>query len=329
MRPKNIIIIRPDHLGDLILSLPVAKAIKEKFPDSHITYFAAPGPAAIAPMVSYIDEWLLDGNSGQRLRIDELVRLLRQGEFDTLIELKSSWRTAAAGFFAGISNRIGTGRRLYSFFYNRRVNLRRRGTGQHQTDLDLVMLKPLGIDVSGLLPSVTLPENLKYAAGRLVAGSIKGYIVIHPGSMGSAPNWPVDYYRELAKLILRETDFKVVITGLETDLGDFKGCLNLCNKTNLGELAGILRGAKLLISGGTGPLHLADALGTRSLAFFPRHANIDERRWGPRRHPEGIMLPSGDNCRSSSLKRCTCLKQISPEAAFERMKEVLNLELVN
>jgi ADP-heptose:LPS heptosyltransferase len=144
--------------------------------------------------------------------------------------------------------------------------------------------------------------------------------------MGSAPNWPVSSYRELAKLILKETDFKVVITGLETNLGDFEGCQDLCGKTTLVELAGILGGASLFISGSTGTLHLADALGTRSIAFFPHHANIDERRWGPRRHPEGIMIPENDNCRSSSPAHCTCLTQITPEMAFKRLNEILNLE---
>jgi heptosyltransferase III len=329
MKANKIIIIRPDHLGDLILSLPVAQALKERYPGSHITYFAAPGPAEIAPMVDYVDDWIIDKGPNDRLSLGKLTQLLRQSTFDTLIELKPSWRTAAAGFLSGIPIRIGTSRRFYSLFYNRRVNLRRRGTGLHQSDLEQAMLGPLGIDVSGLIPTMTLPESIKRAGGKLVTGSIKGYIVIHPGSMGSAPNWPVDYYRELAKLILKETNFKVVITGLETNLGDFNGCQNLCGKTSLTDLAGVLGGASLFVSGGTGPLHLADALGTRSIAFFPRHSNIDERRWGPRRHPEGIMLPSSDDCRSSSVARCTCLKQIMPEAAFKRLRQILNLERRN
>jgi heptosyltransferase III len=323
MKPHNIILIRPDHLGDLILSLPVAQTLKSKFPECRITYLAACGPSAIAPMVNYVDNWLPDGGKNGRLSLTELTSLFRKGEYDTLIELLPSWRTAIAGFRAGIPIRIGTSRRFYSFLYNRRFNLRRKGMGLHQTDLDLALLRPLGIDISKMWPSLELPDDFKRDAGKLVAGNIIEYIVVHPGSMGSAPNWPLDYYRELASLLLRKTDLKVVITGLETNQGDFECSLNLCGKTNIGELAGIIGGARLFISGSTGPLHLADALGTRSVAFFTSHDNIDQRRWGPRRYPEGVMVAAVANCRSSDPARCTCLKQISPESAFQRVMSVL------
>jgi ADP-heptose:LPS heptosyltransferase len=324
MRPERIILIRPDRLGDLILSLPVARALKDRFPHSHIAYLAAQGPAEIAPMVSYVDDWILDQGENGRLSLPELTGIMRKGKFDKLIELKPGWRTATAGFLSGIPIRIGTGRRFYSIFYNRRANLHRKGSGKHQSDLDLAMLGPLGIDINGLLPEMILPDSFKILAGKLVGENTKEYIVIHPGSGGSAPNWPVNSYKELAQLIMKDTKFKIIITGLEKKLSDFDGCIDLSRKTTLAELAGVLGGANLFISGSTGPLHLADTLGTKCLSFFVNRSDIGPTRWGPRRNLRNVMIPEGDLCKCNNSRQCHCMEQITPLAAFNKVMMVLN-----
>jgi heptosyltransferase-3 len=322
MNPRKAIIIRPDRLGDLILSLPVAQALKEKYPDCHISYLAAPGPAAIAPLVGYVDSWIIDKGQNGRLTVFELARSLRQGGFDHLIELKPSWRSAVAGFLARIPVRIGTARRFYSFFYNKRLNLHRRSSGRHQTDLDLAMLKPMAIDSAGHLPRLSLPDDFKKDIEKLVGKSIKEYIVIHPGSGGSAPNWPIENYRELAKLILKETD--VIITGLEADFDGFENCLNLTGKTNLPQLAAILDGARAFISGSTGPLHLADALGVKCISFFVNRADIGPVRWGPLRNLQNVIMPDTPSCQCRDISACRCLEQVTAQEAFNKVRIVLD-----
>ncbi len=324
MNPRNIVLIRPDHLGDLILSLPVARILKDRFPQSQITYLAAPGPGEIAPMVSYVDDWIIDKGTNGRLSVSELTGIFRKSKFDTLIELKPGWRTAVAGFLSRIPNRIGTGRRFYSLFYSERVNLHRRGSGKHQTDLELAMLAPLGIDIGGLFPELVFPESFRNLTATLVAESINEYIVIHPGSSGSAPNWPVSSYRELARLILQEAKFKIVITGLEKNLDDFKGCIDLSRKTTLAELSSVIAGAKLFISGSTGPLHLADALGVKCVSFFVNRPEIGPTRWGPRRNMQYVILPDSNKCRCKNSRQCHCLEQITPLDAFNKVKMVLD-----
>jgi heptosyltransferase-3 len=322
MIPRKLIIIRPDRLGDLILSLPVAKALKDKYPDCHLSYLAAPGPAGIAPMVNYIDSWIIDKGKNDRLTALEFTQILRQGGFDHFIELKPSWRTALAGYLAGIPIRIGTSRRFYSIFYNKRLNLHRRNSGRHQTDLDLALLRPMSIDQAGALPCLDLPDAFKKEAEELVGASIKEYIVIHPGSGGSSPNWPIGNYRELAQLILKETE--VIITGLEADIDGFDGCLNLGGKTNLRQLAAILGGARAFISGSTGPLHLADSLGVKCVSFFVDRADIGPIRWGPRRNMQNVIMPDGPSCQCRDNSTCRCLEQVTPQDAFSKVRMVLD-----
>ena len=322
----KILLIRPDHLGDVILSLPVAETLKNHWPDSRIHYFSAAGPANLQGMTDYVDGWIIDENSnGTELWLFQLAKIFRMGGFDILIELKPSWRTAVAGFLSGIPIRIGTSRRFYSIFYNRYVNLHRRASGKHQTDLDLALLKPLGINYTGILPSIRLSETNREKAKTLLTGVSYPYIVIHPGCGGSTTNWPLENYRQLAKLILQRTEYAVVITGNNDKIGEFENCIVLNGKTDIESLAGILAGASLFISVGTGPLHLADALGTKCMAFFTNRRGIEPARWGPRRNMENILVSPIAACRCPDSRSCRCLEQILPESAFNKIESILGI----
>jgi heptosyltransferase-1 len=123
-------------------------------------------------------------------------------------------------------------------------------------------------------------------------------------------------------LIQEKTDYKIVLTGQEI----FKppiDCINLGGRTGtVGELAGVIAGASAFVSGSTGPLHLADALGIDCLSFMIRHADIGIERWGPRRNIDNVMLPEMF-CHHKNLKLCNCLETISPETVFEKLSSIL------
>ncbi len=323
--PENILLIRNDRLGDLILSLPVAATLKDHFPDARISYLAARGPSAIHKLVDYVDNWLIDSDSnGTKLSIISLTTLIKRGKFDCSIELKPSWRTSAAMFLAGIPRRIGTSRRAYSIFHNQRVNLHRRASGLHQTDLDLAMLQPLGISSKGSLPILKSTPDCIAKAEKLLPSDIGKYIVIHPGHGGSAPNWPIDNYILLAELLSKEIGLKVVITGEGNSESDFEDCVNLSSKTDLEALAGVISRAELFISGSTGPLHLADALGKKCLSFFSNRDDIGPDRWGPRKNMANILIPE-NKCQCKNLKFCRCLEQIQPQYVLKRIRGLLGI----
>jgi ADP-heptose:LPS heptosyltransferase len=297
--------------------------LKKRFPNSEIAYLAAPDPAQIAPFVPYVDRWVADGDKAGRLGLIQLARVLKSSNFDCSLELKPTPRTAAAAFLAKVEIRIGTARRAYSVLYNRRVDVHRRGSGKHQGDLDLELLGPLGIASSGILPRLELTSAVAAKAKILVGAGIGRYIVIHPGSGGSAPNWPLDYYRRLAVMIIQSAGRRVVVTGNNDPLGKFdERCLDLNGKTDMEGLAGVVAGADLFISGSTGPMHLADSLGTRCMPFFIRHSVIGPERWGPRRNMANVITPD-QTCGCGSLNRCDCLRAITPEMAMEKLKSIL------
>jgi heptosyltransferase-3 len=320
--PDKILIIRPDRLGDLILSLPVAETLRKYRPKAEIYYLISKNNALLAPLVDYVDEWMNDDDGGRRLSFIKLAKKIKQGGYDCIIELEPSWRTAIAGLLSGVRLRIGTSRRFYSIFYSRRVSVHRRSSGHHQIDLELRHLQPLGIENYATNPNINSTENGIAGAKRLLGSAGNSYIVIHPGSRGSAPNWPLEYYRRLAELIKKNLDYEVVITDSHPSPPGFDGCLDLGGKTDLETLAAVLSGADLFVSGSTGPLHMADALGTLCLSFFVDRSDIGPRRWGPRRNMNHVVTPS-EPCRCGDLAKCRCLEQISPEYTFEKVKRLL------
>jgi len=318
--PRKILIIRPDRLGDLILSLPVAETLKKNLPDSEIHYFISPYTAPIAPMVDYVDGWLIDEKGdGNRLSFSDLSRKIKKRGFDCIIELKPSWRTAAAGFFSGVKLRIGTSRRFFSFFYSSRISVHRKSSGYHQTDLELMHLGLFDFKRNLTKPNVRVTDKGLAGARSLFDLDRKPFIVIHPGSGGSSPNWPLEHYRKLAVLIKEKWEFEVVITNREPGPGGFEGCVDLGGKTDLETLAGVLSRAEIFISGSTGPLHLADALGANCVSFFVSRPDIGPARWGPRRNMDNVLVPPV-GCRCPDLRKCNCLERISPEDALRKLE---------
>ncbi len=321
--PRKILLVRPDGLGDFILSLPVARTLKDSFPGCEVHYLVSARVVGIRPLVGYVDDWLVDdGGSRSRISLPQLVKKVKLAGYSQVIGLKPSWKTAMAGFLARAGNRIGTSRRLYSPLYNRTISVPRKGSGLHQTDLDLRLLIPMGIEVEGILPTLMVTENARQMAARLLGTTNREYIVIHPGSSGSAPNWPIENYQKLAEIILAETEYNVVITDRDKTNDGFTGCLDISGRTDIETLAGIMNTASLFVSGSTGPLHLADALNIRCVSFFLNRDDIGPVRWGPRRNMEGIITPA-DDCRCRNLRDCRCLERILPIMAYKKIEGIL------
>ncbi|UCE67875.1 MAG: glycosyltransferase family 9 protein [Candidatus Zixiibacteriota bacterium] len=321
--PDKILIIRPDRLGDLILSLPVAESLKKNLAETKIHYLVSPYTAPIAPMIKYVDGWLTDSDDdGNRLSFSSLAEKIKKTGYDCIIELKPCWRTAAAGFLSGVKPRIGTSRRFYSFFYSCRISVHRKASGYHQTDLELMHLKPFDFKRNVTKPNISVTDKGLKNADNLLGADRRRFIVIHPGSGGSSPNWPLEHYRKLAVLIRENLKFEVVVTGSEAGLQGFDGCIDLGGKTDLETLAGVLSRTEIFISGSTGPLHLADALGLLCVSFFASRSDIGPGRWGPRRNLGNVLVPPVP-CDCADLRKYRCLERISPREALEKLKSIL------
>ena len=218
MRVKKFALIRSDRIGDLVLSLPVAEAIKDAVPDAYVAFVVSPYNAAIARACPFVDEVIEYAEKADRLGgLARLTRRFRSGAFDAAIFLRPTLRAALAALLAGVPVRVGTAYRFYSLLFNRRVPEHRRHAEKHEREFNLALLAS-AIDIRSLdySPRIELGDAARGYARSVIERlglARKGYVIIHPGSGGSARNLTPESYAWLADYVEDEMKVKVVLTG--------------------------------------------------------------------------------------------------------------------
>ena len=331
---SNILLIRTDRIGDVILSTPVASAIKRAFPDSRITFLARRYTRDLLVHHRDIDDVLIEEDLGNG---KTAIKKLSELKFDVCIALhpeqKWAWRT----YRAGIPVRVGTAYRAFSIFYNYRVFEHRKHSNLHEVDHNLNLLKPFDISSGAVEFRFEIPKNVQEKAQLLLME--KGWevgqplLVLHPGSGGSAVDWPAEYFGELARALINQ-NLTVAVTGTKaekklidrvTEIAG-PGLLRLDGELNLLELAGVLNQASVVVANSTGPLHLAVAMGIRVVGLYCPVSPCHPERWGPYGQADSVLVPEDVSCKSCNPKKCAeirCMEQISVEMVLKKVMEQL------
>jgi len=336
---KKILVLRPDRLGDVILTLPVVRNLKESFPDASITYLCTEYTSQILESYSLISDLIIYDRENEHKGFKKILNLaqeLRDCNFDLAIHLLPRYPLALATYFAQIRYTIGTGFRWYSFLFTHRQYDHRKYNLYHEAEYNLRLLKKIGID------SRYNPDVFSYFKfSKIIFNSIqkilkeksngRPFIIIHPGSGGSSIDWPLSNIIHLINILNDWGKFNIVITGVKAEMGfltplyesDTK-YIDLVGNFDLNELALILKMADLFISNSTGPLHLAVAMGTKVLGFYPNSPGLGPDRWGPLGHSSSSYLtPVIEHGKSLTDPINNDLKKITPETVFERVKIIL------
>ncbi len=342
---NRILVIRTDKIGDVVLSLPVISALRERLADSHITMLVQPGVREVVEDVPELDSILYDAPEDHNLRgFARLVRTFKQGRFDAALLLHPTVRFALAMVFAGIPIRVGTGYRFYSLLFNRRIYEHRKDSRRHEIEYNLSLAEPLGVDVSRISFRISvLPEASTRITGLLNTMGIdpnRPLIVLHPGTRGSALEWPRRRFGELASCLTAELNGQIILTGGQDEQGVIDEVLRsvtekvwtLVGRLTLKELIALLEKADLVIANSTGPLHLAAAVGTPVIGIYPPCAPMHPRRWGPYGQLENVLLPDVPECRRCVKASCAdwnCMERISVNRVFRMAGEKLRKKVPN
>jgi len=328
-----ILIIRTDAIGDLLLTTPMVTMLKRAEPELEIDLLAGERAAHILEGTSEIRRVLVDP-----LSFWERVRTIRRGDYHWAILARPEPSLAFALWLAGVPFRVGTSRRLYSPLFNRPVRLKRKLGGRHEAEYNAELLGPMGIS-NERIPWVKLEvtDEQRDSARELLDDNglapDLGFVVVHPGSRGSAPNLPYATYGEIVRG-LREMGMPVVLTGSEEEVyplaalveqgtsgGDTTDAplVNLAGQTSLPALIGVLAGARLMIASSTGPMHLAAATGTPVIVPYGLRPAISATRWKPWVAPEHytLVLPGEAECPERCTGRCGregCLATLGAES---------------
>jgi heptosyltransferase-3 len=282
----RILIVRNDRLGDLLLTTPLATALREAFPLARLSWLAS---AYAAPLLKHnpdLDEVLVDDGAP----VPELARRLGGGRFDVAVLASMNRRLAAATWRARIPVRVGPLSSAWGLLLTRPVRQRRARGTVHEADHNLQLLEALDLRVRRYPTRLELTPAERAGAAALVArlGCAPGRrprVVLHAGGAGSAPRWPVPHYLELGRR-LHERGACVIVSGELEEEGPPSpipdGLVRLePGRLSIRELAAVLASCQVVVSNSTGPLHMAVALGVPTVSFYPAVGTAQAHRWGP------------------------------------------------
>jgi ADP-heptose:LPS heptosyltransferase len=269
----------------------------------------------------------------------ELRSRMAQGRFDAAVLLHPTFRLAWIMVRAGIPNRFGTASRLYSLLFNRRVWLRRSIAGLHESECNLAMVEPLCGKTDDLLPEVYVSGAEKAETKevlRSLALNSGDFVAIHPGSGGSARDWPYRSFASLADAVAVKLGKRVLVTGGpgEAELASkMTGLMHeppasLVGKLGVRQLASILQEAAVLVTNSTGPMHLATAVGTPVVAVFCPIEGCSPSRWGPLGDRNVVLRPEVPGCSDCVGQRCAhydCMEKVDVEDVLGAVERLLFL----
>lgn len=322
--PSRIILSRTDNIGDVVLTLPMAGVIKQRYPRCEVVFLAQEYVAPIIDACADVDG-IIDWTALSRGHAGSVADALAAADADAIIHVFPNPVIARAARSAGIPVRIGTRRRWYHWLTcNRLVPLTRRASSAHESELNVRLLAPLGIPSDQRLADLASFHSLRpSASSRRAAGRWlddgRFMLVLHPGSRGNGKEWPEQHYLDLIDR-LPGADYGVLLTGTAEEgsrfarLASHARTVDTTGQLDLAELLAVLSMADGIVASGTGPLHVAAACGTRTLGLFPTLAGpVGANRWGPLGpRAQFLAFQNGDH-QCGPGASCSCMAGIDAD----------------
>jgi ADP-heptose:LPS heptosyltransferase len=144
---KRFLIVRTDRIGDVILTLPMAKAVKKQFPDAYIVMLIRRYTTELVEDDQNVDKILFYDDSDRLVPFFQLVASMRAQQFDVVFHTHPRFRLALITWLARIPIRAGTGYRWYSFLFNRKIYEHRKDAKRHELEYNLNLLTTIGCTV--------------------------------------------------------------------------------------------------------------------------------------------------------------------------------------
>ncbi len=292
----NILVVRTDRIGDVVLTTPVFKALRLAFPLAKISVLVAPLTVDLVSGNPYVDEVLVDDRAGRHKGVWgalHLARAIRQRHFDTAFILHTKRRYNVLCFLAGIPRRIGYKNNKMGILLTDPLKDDRALGHKHEAQYCLDVLAAVGIAGAGLdlfVPSHKDAEE--WATAWLQKNSTQPgqVIAIHPGASDPTKIWPAQSFARLVNALMNRYAFKIVLIGgaetraiaAEILAATPAGVVDLTGQLGIGQMASVLRRARLLISNDSGPVHVGAGVGIHVISLFLRdQPGINPERWRP------------------------------------------------
>ena len=341
---RRICVIRFGAIGDLLMTTPTLRALKARYPDAEITVVTGSGMRPVLeanPVVSTIVEFD-KRDHGRASRLAAFCAPLRGEQFDLVVNLQRSVKSVLMAWML-------RPRRILT--HRTRDGVGVGGRRRHGVDNFLDTLHPLGIDPAQCDRHLDwfVPDHAKQSLRAVLAGVGIGdndkVMLVNPGATAVSRRWTSVQLAEILETLETEfPEYRLVVCGgrgvdQELAAGALSGrattVVDLTGRTTLAEAAALLERASLLVTGDTGPMHMAAAIGTPMVALF---GATDPDRTGPmdpspsRRRGNALPMVLADRenlscapCMSRTCKRGDqeCLRRLGPDRVVDAVRRVL------
>jgi predicted lipopolysaccharide heptosyltransferase III len=349
---KKILIVKLDHIGDLLLVTPVITNLRRHYPHAHIAMLVGSWSKQVIECNPHIDEILSydspffrrAGRSATLKDAMQMLRRLKCERYDLIVELRGDFLTLALAMLRGGKYRLdlSTQRVLKKLRNSLLVNWGKEELkveseySKHEVEINLDVLRSGNITITSRKTFFNVPpESQTWSKGflsELGMGESKPIIAIHPGSPVPLKRWLPERFAKLADILI-ERKMQVLFIGGPNErqlVGEIQSQMrhkpaNIAGRTNLQQLGAVLHNCHLFIGNDSGPMHLAAAVGARVIGLF---GPSSPERFGP----------FGDNCtairRKSDCSPCMkekcrvveegCIIEISVEDVLGVIKEMFS-----
>jgi ADP-heptose:LPS heptosyltransferase len=333
MNRPCFLVSRTDRAGDVILTLPVFRQLRQAYPEARIIAHVRSYTAPLLALCHEADRVIVDEHFAPGLFSADLAAEFRRENIDHAIIVHPSARTITACWRAGIKHRVGRASNIWQFFLNDRRVQKRSKNEKHEFCYNLDLLQGI-VAAPDYLPYRFAINQSQKTQGMKILASIQMAdippVIIHPGHGGSAYNISPQQYAGLAARLVEknipvlvslgpeEEHLKTAFPPARTGKLDF-----LCQIPDLQALAEIFSCCKAFIGGSTGPLHLAAALGLPCIAFFPPVRAMTPERWGPVGCKSLVIRPELDYCKGKcdSCAYSGCMNRLTTDMAMSWLQK--------
>jgi len=327
----TVIISRTDSIGDVLLTLPICAALKRDFPKMKIVFLASAYTIPVVKHCLAVDE-IIDATELLNSPMAAQIEIFRVINADAIVHVFPNRAIAQLAKKAKIPHRIGTSHRAFHLLTcNHRVNFSRKKSGDHEAQLNFRLLEPFGY--------TKLPAwqelNDKFTCFQAKQTDIpvefqseRKKVILHAKSQGSAVEWPIEKYQELADQLVK-AGHSVYFTGTEKEGAEIRknvtfseNIFDTTGKFSLDELISFINNGDCIVACSTGPLHIAGSLNKPCIGLFTPKKPMHPGRWQPL-GKNSSTITAHNVCNCTNKKKCTCLADISVDTVFHQILEKL------
>ncbi len=319
----KILIVKPSSFGDIIQANPVLTAIKSAWQGCSVDWLVFKQWEAIPKMFPLVDNVIAWDRKGGIKEFFKILKECNKQKYDLVIDLQGLIRTALLVRLMNAKRKVGvSGMKELSWLLVKEPYKRNKKENAVIRNLNSV----------SYITGVQYAPKFDIICGSISVDKLKDFnltkddfvVAFVPFSRGKTKTWDVHNYVELARMIKEENkNIKILVLGSAKDCGKIvsEDVIDICGKTDIKELACILKMCKFAVGADTGAMHLANALGINNVFIFGGSDINETSPYGDKAKIISAYLPCSPcrgKCKFTTEK---CLQRITSETVFENIKE--------